>query len=65
VDLQRDELADEGAEGEEGQLRVEELVEAVIARAEDEHRASGAGRDHQRHVEVEWVVTAEHGVVIR
>ena len=44
VDLQRDELAHEGAEGEEGQLRVEELVEGVEARAEHEHGAGGARR---------------------
>ena len=49
---------DEGAEGEEGQLRIEELVEGVESRAEHEHRASGARGDHQRHVEVEWVVSA-------
>ena len=57
VDLQRDQLAHEGAEGEERQLRVEEPVEGVEARAEHQHRARSARGDHQRHIEIEWVVS--------
>ena len=48
------ELAHERAEGEEGQLRIEEPVEGVESRAEDEHRAGGARRDHESHVQIEW-----------
>jgi len=65
VDLQRDELADEGAEGEEGQLRIEELVEGLVARAEDDQRAGSTRRNHEGDVQVECVVPAEHGRGVR
>ena len=57
VDLERDELADERAQREEGELRLQQPVEGVDARAEHERCARETEGDDQRDVEVEWMAS--------